>query len=413
MSSPTLAVMAFTFLNSLGTGLVTSGISFITKQGFGFSKEANFLLALVVGATYIPGAIFAGRLVAWLRGRVGLSSRQILAWLMVVLASLCALPITSAALVGERLPPTWTIWVMVGLYSPLTGMLWPMVEAFLSGGRRGDNLRRTLGTWNIVWSGALVVAYMAAAPVIAPQPTVALLGLGATHVVALVILASFAREPAAHVHEQHAPAPASYERLLSLFRVLLPASYLVNSALTPLLAEVHGRFDISAAGQVWLATSWLIARPITFLVLGRWTGWHGSWTMPWIGAGLLLAGFAGAALSSRISVGTPGLVMQAGSLVCFGVGMATIYTGALYYAMEVGRAEVDAGGVHEALIGVGYTLGPLMGLVAAGLVATGAAREGQFEPIVLALVSAGAIGALGLGLKGSRRKPSSGASQRV
>ena len=47
--------------------------------------------------------------------------------------------------------------------------------------------------------------------------------------------------------------------------------------------------------------------------------------------------------------------------------IATIYTGAIYYAMAVGHSEVDAGGTHEALIGVGYTVGPACGLVAGGL----------------------------------------------
>lgn len=50
-------------------------------------------------------------------------------------------------------------------------------------------------------------------------------------------------------------------------------------------------------------------------------------------------------------------------LVLFGFGAATVYAAALYYAMEVGAAEVDAGGTHEAMIGVGYSVGPLCSLV--------------------------------------------------
>ena len=51
----------------------------------------------------------------------------------------------------------------------------------------------------------------------------------------------------------------------------------------------------------------------------------------------------------------------------FGAGMGIVYYAALYYAMAVGRAEVDAGGTHEGLIGGGYTIGPLVGLAGMGI----------------------------------------------
>ena len=45
-----------------------------------------------------------------------------------------------------------------------------------------------------------------------------------------------------------------------------------------------------------------------------------------------------------------------------GVGMGAVYYAALYYGLAVGHADVDAGGTHEGLIGVGYCLGPLVAL---------------------------------------------------
>jgi MFS family permease len=78
-------------------------------------------------------------------------------------------------------------------------------------------------------------------------------------------------------------------------------------------------------------------------------------------------------------------------LVCFGLGMAAIYCGAIYYAMEVGSAEVEAGGAHEALIGVGYTAGPLCGLAAGALVSFGLIPEYRLEPVLLAGVGGIAV----------------------
>jgi len=49
--------------------------------------------------------------------------------------------------------------------------------------------------------------------------------------------------------------------------------------------------------------------------------------------------------------------------VVFGVFVGVIYHLALYYALVVKNAAVDAGGGHEGLIGLGLALGPAVGLV--------------------------------------------------
>jgi hypothetical protein len=79
------------------------------------------------------------------------------------------------------------------------------------------------------------------------------------------------------------------------------------------------------------------------------------------------------------------------ALLVFGAGHATAYVGALYYAMELGDAEVAAGGTHEALIGVGYGIGPVLGLGAIALAGTGAgpAFEGWLIALVLLMAGGG------------------------
>jgi hypothetical protein len=60
-----------------------------------------------------------------------------------------------------------------------------------------------------------------------------------------------------------------------------------------------------------------------------------------------------------------GLVLAGEAL--FGAAAGLLYTAALYYAQVVQNASVDAGGAHEALIGAGYALGPLAGLIGTAL----------------------------------------------
>jgi len=52
----------------------------------------------------------------------------------------------------------------------------------------------------------------------------------------------------------------------------------------------------------------------------------------------------------------------AGEIV-FGVLAGVTYYAALYYAMVVKNAAVDAGGGHEGLIGMGLAIGPAVGLL--------------------------------------------------
>src|SRR5690606_24106982 len=124
---------------------------------------------------------------------------------------------------------------------------------------------------------------------------------------------------------------------------------------------------------------------------------------PIAGAALLLAGFAMTVLSPLLGPGTPAVLLIGAGLAVLGVGLGVIYAGAIYYAMEVGKAEVEAGGTHEALIGLGYTLGPACGLAAGGVVAGGAVPERWFEVVVVAIVSAVAIGVAGHAVRHARR----------
>jgi hypothetical protein len=73
--------------------------------------------------------------------------------------------------------------------------------------------------------------------------------------------------------------------------------------------------------------------------------------------------------------------------------MGITYYAALYYSMAVGHAAVEAGGNFEALIGLGYVVGPLLGISANALASP--ARAGSITVgltwLVVALGSRGVI----------------------
>ncbi|MFG0244694.1 MAG: hypothetical protein ACF8MF_01415 [Phycisphaerales bacterium JB052] len=362
--TPLWAVLVLTFLGSLGTGAITNGFSFIATEGLGYSRGMNLLLALVLGLSYIAGALASGPIVLHLSKRsTRLSPRGLLVIVICLIALACQLPLLAQRLAPELLEIS--LWALIIIFSPMTGILWPIVEAYLSGGRREKALRTALGQFNVIWAGALVLSFWGMAPLLSGHPFVILSVLGGFQLLMLVLLGWFTPYPLRHLDMDHAPPPEVYRRLLIIFRVLLIASYIVLSALSPLLPIVENKLEIPVHWMTPLASVWLTSRVFMFLLFERWHGWHGRWWTPWTGMALMLIGFA-------LCMGSPmapsvGIALLIAGLAITGMGIAITYYGALYYAMSVGNSEVDAGGKHEAMIGMGYTLGPLCGLGGIGL----------------------------------------------
>lgn len=406
LPAPLWIVLVVSFLNSVGTGIVTSGIYYLTQQGYAFSQTMNYVLGFVIGATYIGGSLAAQPSLAWIRRRFpNVSTRGVLVGLMVVMAGLCALPILAGRLdrPGGSTVGVASIWVMVAIYSPLSGVLWPIVESYLSGARSGEPLRRAIGIWNVTWSAALVAASWAVAPAIKDYAAETILLLGGVHLLCVPFFRLLSREPAAHEEEHHEPHPPVYAALLVTFRMLLPVIYLIASALSPYLPSALTELDVPPVWHTILGSAWLLPRAIAFFVLMHWQGWHGKWSTAIVSGVLVVAGFGVAVMAPTLprlglSNSTSVVVLVAG-LAVFGLGKASVYTAALYYGLAVGKSEVQAGGKHEALIGCGYTLGPACGLAATAAVSSGIIGPTWFNAAVLGTVGALTFGVAFLVLK--------------
>jgi len=389
-STPFWSVQTFTFLNSTGTYIVTNGVFFVTTAAYKFDRDDNFKLGLATGVVYLVSAALASQTTSLWR-RFGGNSRNLLAWLMIALATLCALPWAAQAsgFGTETLAGRSVIWAVVLCYNAITGLLWPVIESYVAGGRSGHHLRRVMGLWNFCWSAALVAGAVLLYFLLERAPTAAIASMSFAHLAAILVLAAHPQEPPAHPHED-SPPPPGYDALLRAFRGLMPMGYLVMTALTPQLPQLFKAHGVEGRGAVLAGLSWIIARVVTFYTLGVWGAWHGKWSAAWIGAALIVGGFGAAVLSPLAPSG--GLLFCTAGLVAFGVGMSTIYSGAIYYAMEVHKAEVDAGGGHETAVGLGYTIGPAIGLLASlasgWAFKTPEAAEVRFAPVLFALVGA-------------------------
>jgi hypothetical protein len=142
----------------------------------------------------------------------------------------------------------------------------------------------------------------------------------------------------------------------------------MSSTLSPVLP-----YRLAAVGALSIAPSvigatWMVARFATLAVMSRVLFWHGKWSVLVMAGGALAAGLALVLLASTAQGIVAGLAL-------FGVGMGLTYYLALYYALAVGKGAVDAGGGFEALIGLGYFVGPVVGLLGRGVGGAGGAAS--------------------------------------
>jgi hypothetical protein len=384
-SAPLTAVCALTFLCSIGTGVVWAGVPFIAKEYYGFSQSTTLWLYVVLGATYVVGALSAAR--GLRRVERTLSPRGVLAAILLVSTMACAaLMLTDAV---------WMLWASVIAINVVMSWLWPLVESYVTASRHGRDMRHALGVWNLTWTSAVVLSLIAMFPLVERHAKVSLEATGGLFLLGLLTLRWLPRAPGAHGEatddDEHAVNRREYPQLLQASRMLLPVSYVLNSCMSPLLPFLLTDLGVPPRWRTPLTATWALSRLVTMLVLWKGHFWHGRWGALLMGAASLTIGFGMVVTAASLALVMIGLILV-------GVGMAVLYFATLYYAMTVGASQVDASGKFEALIGGGYTIGPLAGLLGGAfsetMAATPLGRDGGV--IVLAWAIALLAGAAAL-----------------
>jgi hypothetical protein len=345
-------VFGVTFLGSITGGVFFAGIYFLTREHYRFSPARNLALALAMGAIYAISAQSAGRLFDLLGGDRG--PRRVLAQVFFGMGATALLPVlfpkSEAAL-----------WAAALVGSSTSGLAWPAVESFLSAGRHGAELRSALGWFNLIWTSATAIPLLILPLLSAVHPLAA---FGLCFVANTAVVVALRGLPPRPGRSEHARSEAAlgreYPLLLAATRWLLPLSYLLSSTLAPVLPY---RLSVLGAGEVpesVVAATWMMARFVTLAVMVRVHVWHGRWAALALAGAALGSGVALTLLATTLSLAILGLFL-------FGVGMGLTYFASIYYSLAVGHGAVHAGGGFEALIGLGYVVGPLIGLTARAL----------------------------------------------
>lgn len=338
-----ILMMIFVAQASLAGGMVGHGVYFITDHVYQFSAQKNLLFAFMIYLPYAPGALYAGYLTRRLGG-----GRNVLLAVSILMVIACGwLGFSGRA---------FDLWIVVPFYNFLAGVQWPIVESYITAGHHGSRMRRTIGIFNMTWAIALCPAFWIVGMLIDNSAWLFAI-LVILHLANAFLILKWPVHPSSHDGDtQDKEIGTEYQYLLHSARILLPVSYVMMYALTPMLPSVWQRLDIALSWGAALSSMWMLGRVMVFYMMFKSTRWHGSWTILFMGMGLVLTGFIVSLVSGSVLPVLLGLGM-------FGTGQGLVYYSALYYGMAVGHAKVESGGMHEAVIGIGFLIGPALGLL--------------------------------------------------
>lgn len=363
--TPLARVLVATFFGSVSGGAFWSAMFFVSARVHHFSPLRNLVLACVLGAAYTVWAWSAG----WLtRGPLGrLAPRTSLLLVLATWAAAAVLP--ACAPTSELL-----FWLATLVGTSASAVVWPLVESFMSAGRHGPELRKTIGWFNVTWTPAVAVPLLLMPWVTRLGPLASIWTSALCNGVAMVAVAGFPARPAHHDPERSRQSVgADYRFLRDATRWLLPLAYLMAAVLSPVLPARLLALGVQPDVAPVLASTWMVSRFATLALLAATSFWHGRWSTL-LGGGVAL----GTGMACALLAPTAWLFTLA--LTVFGAGMAVLYYASLYYGLAVGHAQVDAGGTFEGLVGLGYFLGPALGI--AGYQMAGAAR-GEVATVAL------------------------------
>ncbi len=288
-------------------------------------------------------------------------------------ALMCGLSILSSllGLLMIRFPYIWMVPLLILPYNLTCSTVWPAIESGLTRSPGKMPLSRRIAVFNITWGSAGFAAtfthgmlenisYSLLFIVPAIAAALAAIVLAVWGLPSSMIGAHNVPDTAAGEHELDDPRVRERANiLLKMAWLTNPLAYVAIYALIPVmtqLTQLVGIHDDSTAGMV--GSVWFAARFIGFGLAGAFTFWH--YKIRWqIGPLVALAAsFAAMLLVHNLAAL---IALQ----VVFGFGAAIIYSASLYYSMHVSSGHGGHAAFHEAAVGVGTMVGPMIGALAA------------------------------------------------
>lgn len=379
---PTLRLLDYYLIEGMSAfscSIFLLGIYFWARVRYDFSNTEN----LALGALQGLGHMIASRLGGRVSDRIGYNRLLITGLSLVCLISLT----------GWIADARWIPFVAIALYSSSIAITWPALEAGAMHLPGSINMPQRLGIYNLVWSFTGAIGFAVSGFIFSWNTNAIFWFPGLVHALQIIwiiwqrgrhAVKGSAAMSFPHVGNHQAREVKQYLTRLSWMSNSL-GYFLAGgfAALTPHLGE---RLGLSQSWTIWLGSSLLAARAIGFVMLFRWDGWHyhrgwglyALWSAPLYLAAIFF---------------TQHLAVVAGACLLLGFSLGLSYYMSIYYSLDASDNKGEQGGLHESIIGIGITAGPLAG--AAGGYFTGTTL-GAKATIVIGALLISAIGVLWL-----------------
>ncbi|MEN6620847.1 MAG: MFS transporter [Smithella sp.] len=347
ISTSKLLFYLIEFINAYTSIYYSNFLFFYLRNTFGFGEVANLLTAAAGGFVYIIAAWQGGKLAQ----RFGYIRILSLGIFIVFLSFVTGMifPKPAAQVLVYCL---WTVGIC---------FIWPALEAVVCD-RAGASLSRVIGIYNITWAAGAAVAYFTAGILIEKLGILSLFWLPMGLMIIELALVPFAanrlnKEYACQCHEMPLNTGASpfetrlFQRMAWLAN---PFCYVAINTVIPLIPSIAEKLHLSTGMAGIVGSLWMFTRMAAFAALWQWTGWH--YRFRWLAGSylLLIICFFGVLVS-------PSLGWFLTAQVGFGFSIGFIYYSSLFYSMNVLENQCANAGFHEAMIGLGFFIGPACG----------------------------------------------------
>jgi len=342
------------WLASFMASLTSNAVYFFAGYELRQPAEVQLGIAAAGGLVYTIGALMGGRMVDQL------GQRRLGSYMAMICILVCAFG--AVAVVNRSL---WGVFIFLLLLNFFTAPLWPAIESALTCVPGKLRLTKRITIYNINWSttGFIAGGMVGSLALWLSWAGVFIIGAAISLIVWIII--AFFSIPQSQIGVGHVEdsaeelarsqailASPKSKTLLHMAWLSNMLSYVAANTVVAVLPTITILLGIkSYALATALASVWALTRIGGFLLTSFWTGWH--YRVHW-----MMISYAGLLLGTVALLLSKSVLMLILSQALFGVALAMLYSGSLYYAMHLSHGSGANAGIHEGLIGIGTVLGP-------------------------------------------------------
>lgn len=344
----------------------------VLAERWGAEKLALGMLAACWGVSYTLNAVLGGRI----SDRMSRTSLMRVGLLLIILV--CVL--------FSRATRVWQLYLGLPFVALGMGCFWPSLQAAIADESGPEDLTRHLGWFNVSWGLGKGFGVLAGGHIAEALGRRGFLVAAAVGLVLFVLLPRVPRGGGlgrALIRDGEERPPEVREGFRGAALVANFAAFGLATSILSHYPEWNAKLGRTGGDYGNVVGGIFLAQTVAFVILLRWRGWHYR-VWPQI---LAQIGAAGGAVLLATGLPVP-LLLPFLALVGFGFG--SCYYAAIYYSLHSDTARGGRAGLHEAIIGTGHFVVPLLGglfawwsdsarapyLVAAGVVALAVLVQG-------------------------------------